>query len=315
MKSIAFFGSLLGGSVHKTLDNVAAEFTKAGWTTWVNPWASAKEYDYRVYIGPDVLLPEASRKVHFDLVYTAFDNAPLREDIVKTCRDTKVVIPSTYSQRLAAEHGLRAQVVPHGYNPDIYKPRAGPREAGPARFLAVGLWSPRKGWDILARAWGQVEEPASLTIKTNGTSTEVHHAWRQWGWARPRAPDRIITGNMTEEGMARLYQEHDVFVLPSRGEGFCLPALEALACGLRVLMPDRGGHTDFCEGTLETSSRFFMDGDRRVVGVECDPWDLAEQMEYRNQSTRGVRAYTWERCAAKLRRILQEEQELDLRES
>jgi tetratricopeptide (TPR) repeat protein len=47
--------------------------------------------------------------------------------------------------------------------------------------------------------------------------------------------------------MASLYRACDVFVSPYRGEGFCLPALEAMACGLPVIVTDGGATDDFVD--------------------------------------------------------------------
>jgi len=39
------------------------------------------------------------------------------------------------------------------------------------------------------------------------------------------------------------------FVMPSRGEAFCIPALEAMALGVPVIYTQNTGMEDFCSGT------------------------------------------------------------------
>src|SRR6185295_2786220 len=67
-----------------------------------------------------------------------------------------------------------------------------------------------------------------------------------------RIPDQIELrlGNYSEEGdLARLYHEAHCFVLPTRGEGFGMPILEAMATGLPVIVTGYSGHLDFCNPT------------------------------------------------------------------
>ena len=45
--------------------------------------------------------------------------------------------------------------------------------------------------------------------------------------------------------IGRIYRAADVLVAPYRGEGFCLPALEAMACGLPVIHTGTGPTAEF----------------------------------------------------------------------
>lgn len=51
--------------------------------------------------------------------------------------------------------------------------------------------------------------------------------------------------------LSRVYNGLDVFVLPTGGEGWGLPILEAMACGIPTLVTNYSGHLDFCVGASE----------------------------------------------------------------
>ena len=60
-------------------------------------------------------------------------------------------------------------------------------------------------------------------------------------------------------------QESDGFVLPTRGEAWGLPILEAMACGLPCIVTDFGGHRAFANAT----NSYLIEVDALVP--VCDP--------------------------------------------
>jgi len=103
-------------------------------------------------------------------------------------------------------------------------------------FAGLTLWRRRGGSFRLLRV---STLPASPEEKSRGLVDEYHHSL---------APDR----------MPFAYRASDVFVGPSRPqEGFGLPALEALACGLPCLLSDTLGHREIAG----EAAWYFRDGD------------------------------------------------------
>lgn len=123
---------------------------------------------------------------------------------------------------------------------------------GPAKtFLHVSSCFPRKGVDVLLEAWARAFSDAddvTLVIKTfpnphNDVEAQIA-ALRQ---LHPRlAPIKVISKDMETVDLVELFKSSDVMVLPTRGEGYNLPAMEALAAGLPLIVTGHGGHMDFC---------------------------------------------------------------------
>ena len=56
----------------------------------------------------------------------------------------------------------------------------------------------------------------------------------------------MLNDDLDDRGMHDLYRNADAVVLPTRGEGFNIPAAEALAAGIPLIVTGHGGHLDFC---------------------------------------------------------------------
>jgi glycosyltransferase involved in cell wall biosynthesis len=148
----------------------------------------------------------------------------------------------------------RVHVVPLGVDPELYRPGLEPLRlpAGPqTRFLFVGGTISRKGIDLLLRAFGRAFRPADgvgLVIKEMGWKSfyrgqTAENDVRELG--ERGYPVEYIDRDLSDAEMAGLYSACDCLVHPFRGEGFGLPVVEAMACGLPVIVTGAGPALDY----------------------------------------------------------------------
>jgi glycosyltransferase involved in cell wall biosynthesis len=167
----------------------------------------------------------------------------------------------------------------------------------PARYVFYqGTLEPRKNVDRLVEAYARA-------VRRGLPHALVLAGGRGWGYdaifaavERLGLQDRVIfPGYVQRREQPLWYNAADVFVYPSQYEGFGLPALEAMACGVPVI-------------TSNTSSLPEVVGD---TGITVDPTDveaLAEAMlsvltdsgraaEMRIAGRRRAGAFTWQGAA------------------
>ena len=166
-----------------------------------------------------------------------------------------VLAPSRFVARALVDSGLRIPVRLVGHAPplDAYAALATRPERGHARpftFLHVSSAFPRKGLDLLLDAWAEAftpDDPVRLVIKTFPNPHNTIRADLEALRARrpDLAPIVLLDGELEAEDLRTLFLGADAMVLPSRGEGFNVPAAEAMAAGLPLITSAVGGHRDF----------------------------------------------------------------------
>jgi glycosyltransferase involved in cell wall biosynthesis len=142
------------------------------------------------------------------------------------------------------------QVVPNAVDLGHFTPegtaRALPTSASTV-FLFVGgtIW--RKGIDVLLRAYAEAfdaDDDVCLVVKSFGGETVYRGQTPGSVFADYDGPELVVLDEEVPfSQLPALYRAADVLVQPYRAEGFCLPALEALACG-RPVIATAGGPTD-----------------------------------------------------------------------
>ncbi|MAB86841.1 MAG: mannosyltransferase [Rhodobacteraceae bacterium] len=199
-----------------------------------------------------------------------------------------------------------------------------PFERSGFAFLHVSSCFPRKGVDVLLRAFGKAftcDDDVSLIIKTfPNPHNNVRELLESERAAQRSYPDVVLIEEDLSDGRLKsLMLCCDALVAPSRGEGFGLPIAEAMLSGLPVIATAYGGHMDFCDADKAWLVDFAFARARTHFGLPDSIWaepdcpDLARQLravyeapaeERQGRAAKGreniLRGFSWKQVAKRV---------------
>lgn len=191
----------------------------------------------------------------YKIGWTMMEVDGISQDWVAACNAmNEVWVPTFLQTRYFHDSGVQVPVyrMPLGIDTSKWNPWCYPGTwHGPPgfRFLAVGWWQLRKRWDTLLRVFTkEFEDDPDVwllcKIHTEDNEEEVKRQLETMTQGRDVSRVVVVDASLPWWALASLYRMCHVFVLPTGGEGYGLPPLEALACGLPVITTD-------CMGTGE----------------------------------------------------------------
>jgi glycosyltransferase involved in cell wall biosynthesis len=187
--------------------------------------------------------------------------------------------------------GRIGPVIPHGVDTRIYRPLppADARIPG-KRFRRDGSFtigtvcanSPRKRLETVIRSFGlfhRMWEKSRLVVKTDRIlSSDGFDLGRCLDRHGLSAVTTVITGELPDGEMCGLYNALDLYVNLSEWEGFCIPVIEAMACGVPVLCQTGQGPGEIVpyDDLLARKGRVVQEG--KTALLHADPEEAAALM-------------------------------------
>lgn len=168
----------------------------------------------------------------------------------------QVWVPSKWQKDCTVKQGIsehKVRVVPEGVDVELYKPNPLRVENQRFRFLLVGRWDYRKATkEIIETFINTFSENDNVELLLNidnpfandGMSSTEERLTKY----NLNHPNITVLHHLSKEDYVTLLKSVDVFVSCARGEGWNLPLIEAMACGVPSIYSNWGGQLEFAEG-------------------------------------------------------------------
>jgi glycosyltransferase involved in cell wall biosynthesis len=193
----------------------------------------------------------------------------------------RVWVPCDFNVETFASSGVhreKLEKIPEAIDVDLFRPDVESLPLSGSRgfnFLSIFEWGLRKGWDALLLAFVQEfgpQEDVALILKTGAGGCSLDHmkheaqeCLKRLGRGAAIPPNVIFhRAYLPTEQLPRLYKAADAFVLPSRGEGWGRPLMEAMLMGVPSIATRWSGHLEF----MDDSNSWLVD---------CQLVDVPEQ--------------------------------------
>jgi len=308
----------------------------------VNPLVRKQEYKNWSLYNPTIRLSVANPKDMIQLggrgksiFYTLLELSKIPKDWVYGLKQVEEVwTPSHWSKEMISSSGVdedKIEVVPEGVDSEMFKPTTenliGKQvpDDGTFKFLNLGKFEKRKGQRVLAKAFAEEfeeDEPVSLYFQEENPFQDENVYQELLRLNMPKHPKiQPYKINLATEDMKKFYSSFDAFVNPSRGEGWCLPLIEAMACELPCITTNVTGMTEYVteDNAFNIRTKGLEQVDVPLPGIEVemgmqwyrpDKKHLQKQMRYvfehrkepRKRAKEGRKTaekYSWERAAEK----------------
>ncbi len=262
----------------------------------VHPRSVVTIHDLGYLVEPDCHEP----RHRFQLEWTTRWNVHAASGIIAVSETTK----RDLVDRLQVDPD-RIEVIHHGISPRFAPATPDAVNAvrrqygiGGRSILAVGTIHPRKNLSRLIQAFERLaRRDASLQlVLCGGLGWQGNRVLRRAGASPFR--DRIVhLGYVPDRDMAALYSSATVMAVPSLYEGFGLPVLEAMACGVPVVASNRSSLPEVADGAAVLVDPF--DTESLATKLECILDDEAERATLIARGSARAKLFDWGLTAAR----------------
>lgn len=195
---------------------------------------------------------QGRRKIGFTMLEV--DGVP-REWVRQANEMDEVWVPTEFNRQGFLRSGLKRPVfkVPLGVDPDYFHPeiQGHPNPMGEFVFLSNFEWGERKDPALLLKVFSdefRTSEPVRLLCKVinRDAGVKVLDEIRRLGLKESGGKiSFIFNREFPYYQLGSFYRSADCYISAGRGEGWDMPLMEAMACGLPSIATNWGAHTEF----------------------------------------------------------------------
>jgi len=216
------------------------------------------------------------------------------------------IITDTDHVRKHIQHTLNISdkkifVIPLGIDHNVFNaslPRIAEFSSQGPMILHVGTFAPRKNFENLVKAFAELVKviPSAILVKVGRQDWPLEFERIAKLIHELKLTHQVIfLQGLADTELARLYRSTDLLVFPSLYEGFGLPVLEAMACGIPVIT----SNTSCLPEIAETAALLVDPNNTDEIGsamrqVLSDP-ELAQELRERGLAR--AAEFTWEKTA------------------
>jgi glycosyltransferase involved in cell wall biosynthesis len=204
----------------------------------------------------------------------------------------RIIVPSLSTQDDLVKYGFskeKIRVIPEAPSP-VFKPEKESKiKEIKSKFgikgkylISIGI-NPRKNTERILKAFSMLSNDYTLVLVGEPVFIDV-----------PRRKGVKLIGHVSESDLSVLYSGAEVLVYPSLYEGFGLPVLEAMACGVPVVTSNVSSLPEVAGKACVMVNPFKVDSIARGVNKAIKKKDYLINKGYKR-----VKKYSWKKTAQK----------------
>jgi glycosyltransferase involved in cell wall biosynthesis len=167
------------------------------------------------------------------------DRYEYARDVVKRFKKLRIIAISKM-----VEYGARPffsaipmDLIYNGTDTDVFKPSNGATKGEKFKIITAAAFEPRKGIHLMIEALKGFELNDQLEYHIYGGGSEEYAAQLQ-NMIKEYGLENVAKLKGSVTNISDIMPEYDLFALPSKGEAFALSPIEAMACGVPILVSD-----------------------------------------------------------------------------
>lgn len=262
-------------ALEKALENENALKIACWWETAESVWGSSLKRGIPVYFVQDI---ESS-------YYK--DNMQQSSKVLSSYRkEFNYITISSWNKEQLKKLDISSSVISPGIDFEVFKQNNLIRRKNV--ILAIGRRLPLKNLQLTIEAWKKIIDKVEFWMF--GIDPSIYYKLKS---IYPDANIKYFLKPSDQE-IVKLYNLATVFIQTSIHEGFCLPALEAMACGCPVITTESDGNMDFCKNKincLTVGKKNPKELSEKILYLLNDP---VVQEHLRKEGLKTAQKYAWD---------------------